>query len=143
MFKHKQAAPSSDGIITSEDAKPTKVSDASSHSSRLSKRRAAFALVLIALVSAGAAYVYVATRPPDVVDTSTTGLAETQQQKKYADAYQKGSDMWVDMSLNAALYASSHGACESAYQTLDEVKSAAPKVDTSIVKTQIDGNCKH
>ena len=97
---------------------------------------------VIALIVAGY-FVYRYYNPPVKPNRDNATVVDVSSQIEEANQYEKGSYVWANILLNAAIYASGNGACSQANDIIKQVESTTMKepVDTTAARDQVRANC--
>jgi hypothetical protein len=109
-------------------------------------RRTVFivAAIAVVLLAVGGYFVFrqIQASNADVNKNSDT-VVDVSSQMGDANQYPKGSYMWANLMLNAAIYAGSHDACKQAQDIIDEVKVVKldEGVDVGAVQSTVNEAC--
>lgn len=102
------------------------------------------ACVAIVVLAVGGYFLYRQVQSSNMtVNVNSDTVVDVSSQVNDANQYPKGSYMWANLMLNAAIYAGSNQACKQAQSIIDEVKATKldEGVDVDAAQTTVNGAC--
>jgi hypothetical protein len=102
------------------------------------------ACVVVAVLVVGGYFIYRQIQSNNVnVNVNSETVVDVSSQMDDANQYPKGSYMWANLMLNAAIYAGSNQACKQAQSIINEVKATKldEGVDVDAAQTTVNEAC--
>lgn len=102
------------------------------------------AVVVLALLAIGGFFLYRQITTGSRVNENSETVVDVSSQVSEASKYPVGSYMWANLMLNAAMYASSNGACGQASDIITNVENTKleEEVDIAAARQDVQENCK-
>lgn len=127
------------------NANPTVIGSGSGKVPRKSRRLIIIiACVAVAVLAVGGYFIYRQIQSSNMnVNVNSETVVDVSSQIDDANEYPKGSYMWANLMLNAAIYAGSNQACKQAQSIINEVKATKldEGVDVDAAQTTVNGAC--
>ena len=124
---------------------PTVIGGGSGKAPRKSRRLIiTIAAVVILLLAVGGYFLYRQIQSNNMnINVNSDAVVDVSSQVEDANQYPKGSYMWANLMLNAAIYAGSNQACKQAQSIINEVKAAKldEGVDVDAAQTTVNEAC--
>jgi hypothetical protein len=110
---------------------------------RISRRILIITLIGVVLLGVAGYFIYRQITATIPANENSNTVIDVSGQIDSANEYPKGSYMWANLMLNAAIYAGSNGACQQASTIIDQVKSTKldEGVDVGAAQKDVDENC--
>jgi hypothetical protein len=127
------------------NANPTVIGSGSGKVPRKSRRFIIVAAcVAIVVLAVGGYFIYRQIQSSNMnVNVNSETVVDVSSQIDDANEYPKGSYMWANLMLNAAIYAGSNQACKQAQSIINEVKATKldEGVDVDAAQTTVNEAC--
>lgn len=107
-------------------------------------RRMVLIIAVAILVLGGVGYfIYMRVIAPPAANENSETVIDVSSQMDDAAEFPKGSYMWANVMLNAAIYAASNGACKQADGIIAEVENTQleEQVDVSAARSEVGKSC--
>lgn len=102
------------------------------------------ACVAVVVLAVGGYFIYRQIQSNNMnVNVNSETVVDVSSQMDDANEYPKGSYMWANLMLNAAIYAGSNQACKQAQSIINEVKATKldEGVDVDAAQTTVNEAC--
>jgi hypothetical protein len=131
-------------ITPDQTQKPTVVTGGNGEPRKKRGRIVIIAVLILALLSIGGFFLFRQLTIGSQVNENSETVVDVSSQVNEANEYPVGSYMWANLMLNAAMYASSNGACGQASNIITNVENTKleEEVDIAAARQDVQENCK-
>lgn len=131
-------------ITPDQTQQPTVVAGGSGEPRKKRGRIVIIVAVVLVLLVVGGFFLYRQLTTQSQINENSETVVDVSSQVNEANEYPVGSYMWANLMLNAAMYASSSGACGQASDIITNVENTKleEEVDITAARQDVQENCK-